>query len=233
MHGKISKLSLKHRIAQEIKRLVFAGDLKPGEKITEIAISKDLDVSRTSVREAMLMLELEGVVISSPYRETRVATITQEEVLELLIPIRVDIETFSLRRGRPHWKSETKDQLMDIVDRMRDASRNDDFSGFIETDICFHELIVRSSRLESAIRIWESIVYRIRMHFLYQNSNAPRLLVWLADHEALAGILLDPDISLDAACASLKEHIIETNIPDVYTLDHFDNDSLRENHEHS
>ncbi|NGP46438.1 GntR family transcriptional regulator [Bacillaceae bacterium SIJ1] len=214
----ISKYSLKHRVAQEIRKFIFDGTLKQGERLTELQLSQDLGVSRTSVREAMLLLELEGLLIVSPYKETRVATISQEEVVELLIPMRIQIETYALKKGMPSWTDETKEQFKNILQDMKKAVILEDLPAFIDLDIQFHELIVTLSEMENVIRIWESIVHRIRLHFLYQNSKSGTLEKWLVEHEELIQTLISTD-SLADAVEALKNHIVETNIPDVYLLE--------------
>ncbi|WP_318617292.1 GntR family transcriptional regulator [Sporosarcina sp. YIM B06819] len=218
MNANFSKNSLKHQIAQQIKKSIFEGKLEQGEKITELQVAQDLGVSRTSVREAMLLLELEGLLISEPYKDTRVTTISQEEVLELLIPMRLHIETYALKKGFDTWGDETNEQFKLILENMRKAIHYEDYPTFIDLDIQLHELIVMSSKLDNVIRIWESIVHRIRLHFLYQNSKSGTLEKWLVDHEELIDILINGK-SLELAVESLRKHIIDTNIPDVYLLD--------------
>jgi len=218
MSSKFSKSSLKHQIAEAIKKMIFDGQLSQGEKITETQVAESLGVSRTSVREAVLLLELEGLLISEAYKDTKVTTISQEEVLEVLIPMRLQIETFALKKGFPTWGEETKAQFSSILEDMRKAIFYEDLSTFIELDIQLHGLIVQSSGLENVIRIWESIVNRIRLHFLYQNSRSGTLEKWLVEHEDLVNILVNGN-SVDEAIAALRSHIVDTNIPDVYLLD--------------
>ena len=218
MSNKFSKSSLKHQIAEAIKKMIFDGTLVQGEKITETQIAESLNVSRTSVREAVLLLELEGLLNSEPYKDTKVTTISQEEVLEILIPLRLQIETFALRKGFLTWDEDIKAQFRNIFEDMRKAIFFEDLSTFIELDIQLHGLIVQSAKLENVVRIWESIVNRIRLHFLYQNSRSGTLKKWLIEHEDLVNILINGN-SLDEAVAALRSHIIDTNLPDVYLLD--------------
>ena len=218
MSNKFSKSSLKHQIAEAIKKMIFDGTLVQGEKITETQIAESLNVSRTSVREAVLLLELEGLLNSEPYKDTKVTTISQEEVLEILIPLRLQIETFALRKGFLTWDEDIKAQFRNILEDMRKAIFFEDLSTFIELDIQLHGLIVQSAKLENVVRIWESIVNRIRLHFLYQNSRSGTLKKWLIEHEDLVNILINGN-SLDEAVAALRSHIIDTNLPDVYLLD--------------
>lgn len=218
MAGKFSKSSLKHQIAEEIKKMIFEGKLEQGEKITELQVSQSLGVSRTSVREAVLLLEQEGLLISEAYKDTRVTTISQEEVLEILIPMRLQIETFSLKKGFEAWEEDTKSQFKIILDDMKKATFYEDLSTFIELDIQLHGLIVKSSGLENVVRIWESIVNRIRLHFLHQNSRSGTMEKWLQEHEELVNVLVNGN-SVDEAIEALKSHIVDTNLPDVYLLD--------------
>lgn len=217
MSGHFSKSSLKQQIAEEIKKMIFDGKLEQGEKITELYVAQSLGVSRTSVREAMLILELEGLLVSEPYKDTRVTTITQEEVLEILIPMRLKIEIFSLKKGFSNWEGDTRKKFEIILQNMKKAIFYEDLSSFIELDIQLHELIVRSSGLENVIRIWESIVNRIRLHFLYQNSKSGTMEKWLKEHEELVNTLVYGN-SIEAATDALRAHIVDTNIPDVYLL---------------
>ncbi|TXD96227.1 GntR family transcriptional regulator [Psychrobacter frigidicola] len=218
MAGKFSKSSLKYQIAEEIKKMIFEGKLEQGEKITELQVSQSLGVSRTSVREAVLLLEQEGLLISEAYKDTRVTTISQEEVLEILIPMRLQIETFSLKKGFEAWEEDTKSQFKIILDDMKKATFYEDLSTFIELDIQLHGLIVKSSGLENVVRIWESIVNRIRLHFLHQNSRSGTMEKWLDEHEELVNVLVNGN-SVDEAIEALKSHIVDTNLPDVYLLD--------------
>ncbi len=55
-----------------------AGKLKPGERLMEIRLANQLGVSRTPIREAIRMLELDGLVIMVPRKGTQVAQITEK-----------------------------------------------------------------------------------------------------------------------------------------------------------
>ena len=80
--------SLRHKISNNIRKAIFHGKLKPGDRLIEIDLANQMGVSRGPIREAMRMLEQEGVINSQPYKDTMVAEISLEEVLEVLTPIR-------------------------------------------------------------------------------------------------------------------------------------------------
>src|SRR5690348_8727350 len=83
---------------EELRKSIQDGRMRPGERLLEAELANEFNVSRGCVREALRGLEREGLVVSLPYRETRVATTTEEEVVEVLLPIRVVIEIFVARK---------------------------------------------------------------------------------------------------------------------------------------
>ena len=69
----VSSLSRREAVLAQIRRGIVAGALRPGDKLTELALAADLRVSRATVREALGQLAREGLVVSEPYRGLRVA----------------------------------------------------------------------------------------------------------------------------------------------------------------
>jgi DNA-binding GntR family transcriptional regulator len=212
----ITKSSLKHQIAGEIRKAIFTERLKPGDKITETEISKELGVSRGPIREAIQMLVLEGLMLSSPYKETRVATITKEEVLELLIPIRLNIETYALKKGFASWDEQVIKKFEMIIIEMEKAITYKDLLQLVELDLRFHEIIIHSAQNTNVINIWESIVNRIRIHFIYQGKFYTDLQQIIEEHQAMLKTFATG--SLEDALGELKKHILDQNLPNVNFL---------------
>ena len=75
------------------------GTYEPGERLIEATLSTELGTSRGPVREALRQLENEGLVMSFPYRGAVVLGVSDEEVQEVLIPIRLTLERFSFRKA--------------------------------------------------------------------------------------------------------------------------------------
>ena len=64
-------LPLREVVFNTLRQAILKGELKPGERLMEIALAEKLGVSRTPIREAMRKLELEGLVVMIPRRELR------------------------------------------------------------------------------------------------------------------------------------------------------------------
>ena len=93
-------LPLRDVVFNTLRKAILKGELKPGERLMEIALAERLGVSRTPVREAMRKLELEGLVVMIPRRGAQVANITEKDlndVLEVRIYIKFTISYFHER----------------------------------------------------------------------------------------------------------------------------------------
>ena len=91
----ITHASLRHRVTSVLRTAIIGGRLQPGDRIIEEDVSEQLKVSRGPVREALRQLEQEGLVVTHPYRGTEVLGVSQEEVDEILVPIRLTLERFA------------------------------------------------------------------------------------------------------------------------------------------
>ena len=159
-------LSLRQRVLSAIQNAIIQGHLKPGDKLRELELSQQMKISRGPIREALRDLESYGLVVSLPYRETAVADVSKEEVVELLIPVRLQLEIYALKRLHPVLSDEMHRSLQDIVDNMQASADRGDVAALVEADIGFHEHIVSSEESPYTKQIWSGIVNRLRLHFI-------------------------------------------------------------------
>jgi hypothetical protein len=87
--------SRRHQLARALRDAVVRGDRRPGERIVERDIAARTDISRGPLREALRQLEQEGLIVSVPYQGTCAAGISQREIDEMLILIRLVLELFA------------------------------------------------------------------------------------------------------------------------------------------
>lgn len=79
----VASLSRRDGVLREIRRAVVRGDLRPGDKLTEVTLSTTLGVSRPTIREALNQLSQEGLLIQEPYRGLRVASLGPEQIMDI------------------------------------------------------------------------------------------------------------------------------------------------------
>ena len=79
----VTSLSRREAVLAQIRRGIVVGALRPGDKLTELALAADLHVSRATVREALGQLAQEGLVVTEPYRGLRVADLDADALRDL------------------------------------------------------------------------------------------------------------------------------------------------------
>ncbi|WP_139993429.1 GntR family transcriptional regulator [Paenibacillus paridis] len=178
-------LSLRQRVLNDIRNAIIQGHLRPGDKLKELEISQQMSISRGPIREALRDLEALGLVVSSPYRETTVAEVRKEEVVDLLIPIRLQLELFAIKHNVNKRDELFFEHLGNIVERMKISAANGDLISLVEEDIQFHEHLLSLDHSSFTLQIWSGIVNRLRMHFIRNTSKFTDLNKVVEDHAAL------------------------------------------------
>lgn len=192
-------LSLRQRVYSDIRNAIIRGDLKPGDKLRELDISVQMNISRGPIREALRDLEAAGLVVSLAYKETVVADVQKEEIIDLLIPIRLQLELFAIKYNIASFDEDFFQTLESIVDNMKKFADAADLAGLIEEDILFHQLILSYNPSAYTLQIWSGIVNRLRLHFI-KNTR---------EFTDLNRVPLDHMILLDALRTKNYVHIAE------------------------
>jgi DNA-binding GntR family transcriptional regulator len=89
--------TLSGRIADRLRLDVLSGRLASGERVSEISLAEQFGVSRTPVREAFNQLSLEGLLETNPNVGVRVAPVANDEIRDLILPLRRNLESYALR----------------------------------------------------------------------------------------------------------------------------------------
>jgi DNA-binding GntR family transcriptional regulator len=197
--------SLRHRITNVLRTEIVSGRLKPGDRIVEEEVAEQLKVSRGPVREAFRQLEQEGLVFSYPYRGTEVLGVSQEEVEEILVPIRLTLERFAFRHALPRLTAADLDELATLVTAMQRAAAEGDLDQLAEDDVLFHELVIARSGHPHCLQIWKTIEPRVRAHFRRDAPVHPSPFELPDEHQELLDALGTRDEA--TVIAVLERHI--------------------------
>ncbi len=194
----------RQRVVEALRTMIVSGRLEPGERLIENRISQTLHTSRGPVREALRELEHEGLVQSFPYRGAVVLGVSEEEVHEVLIPIRLTLERFAFAKALERMSDADFADLGKIAWMMEEAARGLDLQKVVEADVSFHELVIRRAGQPHAVQIWRSIAPRIRAYFL-RYGQFRDLEGLVGEHRALLAALQtrEPDVVLPL----LEQHI--------------------------
>lgn len=157
--------SRRERVAEILREAITTADLEPGQKLTELELAAQLGTSRAPVREALRQLEQEGLVVSYPYRGTEVLGVSQEEIENVLVPIRIALERFAFDKAMSAVADEDVAGLNAIIESMDEAASAGDLARLADDDIRFHEAIVVLSGQQHCLQIWRTIQPRVRAYF--------------------------------------------------------------------
>ena len=182
----------------------MSGELADGERLIEDRIARELQTSRGPVREALRQLEHEGFVVSFPYRGAVVLGVSDEEVQQVLVPVRLVLEKFTFPQAAALMRDEDFADLAKEVWQMREAARRHDVARSVEADMRFHELMLERALQPHTAQVWRSIAPRIRAYF-YRYGRVGNLDTIAAEHEELLTALQTRDPS--TIVSALEAHI--------------------------
>lgn len=192
-------------VGDRIRSQIFSGDLRDGERIVERDLAAQMGTSRGPVRDALRLLEQEGLVIATPRRGTRVASLTTADALEIFA-IREALEPVAVRFLLQRGEAAHFAELESIVDRLEGAARANDWQAAIRLDLEFHESIFKLSGQRRLLRIWESLrtpmlqLFGKLSHYYRGIEEVP------ARHRALLDSIKSGDIS--RALAHSSQHVV-------------------------
>lgn len=201
-------MSLRQRIFNDIRNAIVQGHLKPGDKLRELDISQQMSVSRGPLREALRDLEALGLVVSAPYRETTVASISRSEVSDLLIPLRLQVELFILKHHRNRMDDVFFADMENTLAQMQGATKDGDLFLLAEADLSFHEKLLMLDESSYSRQIWSGIVNRLRLHFIWNTRQFPDYGRVYNEHAELLQALKSSEVS-DAALAVIWQRHIQ------------------------
>src|SRR3982750_4844220 len=130
--------SLREQIVDALRNDVLSGRMLEGERLNELNLVTRFGVSRTPIREALHQLLHEGLLESRPNAGMTVAQRPPDEIRELVVPIRRNVEAFAVRSIFPTLDDADFAAMHVVLDRMRAACVARDFAAIAEHDIGFH-----------------------------------------------------------------------------------------------
>jgi len=180
---------------------ILDGKLPPGSDLNSVDLAARFGTSRTPVREALVMLEKEGLVEIPPRRRPRVADHGREEIREIY-RVRAAMLGLCASEACEHATAEELAELRAIVGAMQQAAATGDRDGYYWGNVRFHERFAELSRNRTLLRQLDGLVLRSLRFRRRTLSNPERVQRSIADHSRLVVALEDRDTTLAAALAS-------------------------------
>jgi DNA-binding GntR family transcriptional regulator len=140
-----------------LQQAILTGVIKPGERLTIAQLSEQLEMSSTPIREAIRLLEADGVITNKPHRGSTVATITPEEAEELYL-IRAPVESLATKLATPHLTDADLERLDELHREMAAAVESGDDEALTRANASWHLYIYSTSKAtylpRLILRLW-------------------------------------------------------------------------------
>jgi|SRR5215467_3916196 len=137
-------LTLWQRVYDHLRDEIMGDRLPPGTELSEVALSKELEVSRGPIREAMGRLAAEGLVTVRPRRGAEVRSITPEELVDSY-QVREALEVLAVRLAVPRITDADLARLDELVTEMAEHAKTGAVADFFAANVAFHELLCELS----------------------------------------------------------------------------------------
>lgn len=197
-------LPLRDVVFQTLREAILKGELKPGERLMELQLASKLGVSRTPIREAIRMLELEGLAVTIPRKGAEVARMTEKD-MEDVLQIREALDELAVQIACDKM---TEKQLVNLTIAMKNfenSIQTGNLKKVVQTDVEFHDVIYQATDNPKLVNILSNLseqIYRYRVEYLKEKENYPMLV---KEHEEIVTALKDRNKQL--AAEMTKKHI--------------------------
>ncbi len=187
---------LREQVREELRSRINQGVLKPGERIYEHLLATELGVSRNPVREAIRMLESEGLVVVEPRRGVLVRRFDPRDV-EDLFDVREAMEVMAARLAARRRSADDLSRLRQLTEAGRLALVRGDLAEVDRTNSDFHENLILIADNQRLHEVWMPL--QGQLHWLFRQNSEPER-VW-HEHRDILDAVQVADEELAAALA--------------------------------
>ncbi|MGN0326030.1 MAG: GntR family transcriptional regulator [Lachnospiraceae bacterium] len=161
-------LPLRDVVFKTLRKAILLGELEPGERLREIQLSERMGVSRTPIREAIRMLELEGLVTMKPRCGAEVSQITAKGLKDVL-EVRTALEELAIKLACDRISEEQLKRLETAMGEFEKAIYSKKEVKIAEADVRFHDIIVEASGNDRLLQMTSNLseqFYRYRYEYV-------------------------------------------------------------------
>jgi DNA-binding GntR family transcriptional regulator len=180
------------RVYAHVKQALLERRYEGGTLLTEGELAEAVGVSRTPVREALLRLEVEGLIKLYPKKGALVLPVSAQEIADV-VETRQLVEEHAARKAVPAPPGLIQ-RLEELLEQQKQQAADGDFAAAAVTDRCFHAEIVRSGGNEILSRLYDQL-----------RDRQLRIAKTLTEHEQILDALRTGDA--DAAVGLVHRHV--------------------------
>jgi DNA-binding GntR family transcriptional regulator len=175
-----------------LRAAILDGQLEPGVRLKEVPLAEQLGISRGPIREALRLLERDGLIELIPNRGAVVPEVKALDVLEVYA-LRASLGSLALQKSMLEDRIPTAD-LEHALELLRSATARHDARRAAEADLAYQSAIIAGSGLPRAAREWDRLTWQVRTFLTALDiAYEDKLERFLAEDEALHAAIADGD----------------------------------------
>jgi DNA-binding GntR family transcriptional regulator len=203
----IHRGSLHDDVTLLLRKMIFDGELQPGEKIVEQALCDRFGVSRTPLREALKVLAAEGLVDLLPRRGAVVTKITAAEIEELF-PVMGALEALAGKLALSRITDQDVERLTRLHDKMMASFVRRDEKTYIRINREIHEAIFEIAKNTTLTSLYHQVLSKTHMVRFVARKTREQWESAVRDHEKIMDAIKRRDA--DALASTLYVHMVQT-----------------------
>lgn len=211
--------SLRQQVYQALRQIILKGDLASGERIVETTLAKQLQVSRTPIREAIGQLQQEKLIVANSTGGLRVTTLSVQDAVQLY-DCRLALEQLAIVSACEQITPKQLKQLEKYVllaEKLAHPSSKSDSLKLLEIDYQFHHLIAESSGNKWLLTLLEQVFDQMSLLRVQTTRHNPQVLEIRLEHRQVYNAIAEKNS--DLAQATIKEHLIASKARVVQELE--------------
>jgi DNA-binding GntR family transcriptional regulator len=201
--------SLRDQALLQLRKAIVVGDLEPGSVHSEQTIAAKLGLSRTPIREALLQLVGEGLIVFIPNRGARIVGLDPEHLAHVL-QFRAAIEGCGASRMAANPDRQRLARLDAELKRQRAIIKNGERLLWVEANADFHAILAESSENRLMIDAFGPLASHTKRLGYRMNSRAQRMRESLDEHSAIVDAIRRGDV--DRSRTMAEEHLYITTV---------------------
>ncbi|KYO66994.1 HTH-type transcriptional regulator McbR [Thermovenabulum gondwanense] len=195
---------IRELIYEHIRKMIFSGELKEGERLVEKDLAEKLKVSRTPVREALRKLETEGLVVHLPRKGVVVKGFSKEDVIEIY-SIRKSLEALAISFTVQNITEKEIEKLKNLNEKMKEVAKEEDTEKLFELLREFNKVLVESCRMPRLINLINTYREYLERFRVVTMSKKERRLSALKEHDEIIDAIIRRDAN--RAQSLVQEHL--------------------------
>lgn len=199
-------LPLKDQVYNQLKLQIILGNFKPGKRLSMLELASSMNVSRAPVREALSMLNKDGLVTITPRKQAIVAEVSKNSI-KMIGEIRLMLESYAAKQST--W-SIPNERLSEVETMLRKVLESpEDVLNYVKSDLAIHELLYNYTGCD-LLRDMLTMVKQqsLRIRYLPENAALNKSeIVIQSTHEHLKIIKALQERNEAEVYATIKNHL--------------------------